>query len=195
MELLPLPAVFGRALRGFELIGMPVVRFHLVYNRFMQLPNDYNGFKAQGLKLFGQFKRAWNNREIGWLLSFFIVVLFAIISAIGLFTNGLTSMGLIRENIFAPKKELGYRQKSQVANDDGSYTTVYILAFAIPPNHLGEQLLFYSPNGCDEKKLVPTENRGTSFKNGTTYATSEYEITCKTERPIQDNYELFTLKK
>ncbi len=126
-----------------------------------------------------------------FVLISFIAVLFALVGAV---VGGLEAVGVLRENIYAPKIQMVYEKKSETKNESGKYITVFTIMFSVPMGQNTGKLLYNYPKGCDNDnlKILPT---GVNFKNGTTYAESSYEISCITKEPIIDNYQLFTLKK
>lgn len=162
----------------------------------------FGSYKKFCMTQIAQIKKAGKNGEWGWLVSFFVIViillivgLFAIIGAVG---SGLERVGIIKDNIYALKKELIYSDKDEKEDENGEYITTFKLKFSSPQGQTGGMNLFSYPIGCDNKNMESLTVGGTEFKNGAIYAVSEYKITCRTREPINENNEgklLFELKK
>ena len=162
----------------------------------------FGAYKKFCMTQIAQIKKAGRNGEWGWLFSFFVLViiifivgLFALIGAVG---SGLERAGIIKENIYAPKKELVYSEKNEHKGENGEYITTFKLKFSSPQGQTGGMNLFSYPAGCSDKNMELLGVSGTELKNGTIYAVSEYKITCQTKEPIEESSEgklLFELKK
>ncbi len=160
----------------------------------------FETFESRFMGIIGGIKKAAGQGKKKMLAFYIVCIVIGLLVAFCItFSSVITSFmsfGILKDNIFAPKKELTYEQKGDSTKDGENYITIFTLKFSTPPNHLGERMLFNYPKGCDAENLIPTQMRGTNFKNGTTYAEAEYDIKCITPKPITDTVAktLFTLR-
>lgn len=166
----------------------------------MGIPTNFGAFKARGMKAITDIRTAVKERDWKWLFPFFVYVFVALV-VVGVVTfssliNSLEAFGVIKENIYAPQRDLKYERVSEEKNDDNTYTSVFRLTLSAPEGKTGGMFLYSYPKGCDQKNAQLISNPGITFKNYTTYAVSEYQITCKTDKPLtEENSLLFELRK
>lgn len=178
------------------------MRIFLVYtSRSMEIPTNFNAFKARGMKALNSVKQAIKGRDFGWLGAFLIYVLITTVIVVCItfssVINSFQAFGIFKENVYAPRKELAYSDKVESKDESGNYTTTFTLKFSSPEGQTGGMLLFSYPEGCD-KDGMESISRGVELKNGITYAVEEYKIHCITKEAITETKNknlLFELKK
>lgn len=155
----------------------------------------FDAFAKAVLNFFGGVRTARNQGRwpmlIAYIVFVIIVLIVVIFGSIGAVVGGLEATGVIKENIYAPKRDLSYQMKSQTDNPDGGYTTVFSLTLSDPQGNLNKFIYSY-PLGC-EKTLRFIEG-GNDFREGILYAVGHYEVLCNTKEPIVENYKLFELR-
>ncbi len=143
-------------------------------------------------------KTAWNGGKrrmlVVYLIFLLVVLLVGFLGVVGAVTGGLEALELIKDNIYAPKQQLTYKQTDEIINERGDYLTTFTVMISMPQGQGTGLTLFNAPNGCDTENLNLLSG-GANIKNGTIYAEASYEVKCITRYPINDNYRLFTLEK
>lgn len=142
-------------------------------------------------------KEAWYKKKILMLFVYIIFVIFVIITSvsllIGAIVGGWGALGLIKDNIYEPKRQLIYERKGEpVINNVGEYVTIFTLKLFDPAGNLSK-FIYTHPKGCPDN--LNYIDGGVEFREGITYAVGNYEVICITKEPIEENYELFELKR
>ncbi len=129
---------------------------------------------------------------VGYFFSVLLILTVGFFGSVGAVVGGLSALNIVKENIYAPKRELTYERKSETINQDGSYTTVFILKF-LTPSGQGGTLIYKKPKNAECSDDLMWITGGIEFKGGIPYKAEEYEVACTSKEPITDNYRLFSI--
>jgi hypothetical protein len=157
--------------------------------------DNYFIFKRFWIKEYSHFKKAYQEKEWFWLIFYIIsrliLVLIASVTILGALIQGLTGLGILKENIYEPKRQLVYEMIGQSTKDANNiFITNFILHLYDPRGNL-EPFKYFYPDGCESPILIDS---GMEQKEGINYAVNNYTVRCKTDKQIVENYELFKLK-
>ena len=159
-----------------------------------EIPN-FTGFKNKARSIINGVRTAYKNGPI-WLIAYvvFMVILTIVLflTVIGFVVSGLEAIGIIKENLYAPKKYLKWEKKMETQNEDGTWFTVFDISMDIPQGQGLGMIFTYRPEGCGEPKMVTSW--GTELKNNATYSSARFESICNTVQKIAGDHELFRFK-
>ena len=153
---------------------------------------QYEQVEERFLESMSVFRKAvkekkWG-RVLGWLTYHAAIGIILFAGFMVTLGGGLSWLGVIKENITAPDRELQYTKKSEDERG-GKYYTTFSLRLSAPPGKTGGMFLYTYPVGCDNDHAREM-SRGTELKNSYLYAIKDIEIDCVTNEPLVERSEL-----